>query len=79
MSILGGFFGSGGLYDDQKKPAATQYNVGGKFCNNEQGVRDAINAGSGWGNLGGKCQYCGLYCSSKDKLLDHESKCTYRR
>lgn len=79
MSLLGGLLGSGGVYDDQKKPAASQYILGGRCCNNEQEVRDAINAGSGWGSLGGTCPYCGLYCSSKDKLLDHESKCTYRK
>jgi len=63
-------FGSGGIFDDQKKPANTQYNVLGHLCNNEQEVKDAINEESGYGNMGCYCPHCGLYHPNKASMLN---------
>lgn len=63
-------FGSGGIFDDQKKPANTQYNVLGHLCNNEQEVKNAINEESGYGNMGCYCPHCGLYHPNKASMLN---------
>ena len=72
-------FGSGGTYDDQKKPAGSQHIVYGSPCSNEKEVKDAINASSYWGSLGGTCKYCSCYLPNKASLLDHEATCIYRK